>query len=103
LALLTSIGAIVAQSRISDQDDSTLDAMAMVGELRDDNTSFVAALRAAKAAATAAGDNATEGMIDDWTDQAEQRVWFCPRLFHSGWARWQTATITVGQSYLIRL
>ena len=36
----------------------------------------IAALREAKAAATAAGDNATEGAIDDWTDQAERRVWF---------------------------
>ena len=23
-----------------------------------------------------AGDNATDGMLDDWTDQAEQRAWF---------------------------
>jgi starvation-inducible DNA-binding protein len=22
------------------------------------------------------GDNATEGIADDWTDQAQQRVWF---------------------------
>ena len=31
-------------------------------------------------AAGAAGDNATDGAIDDWTDQAEQRVWFLGQL-----------------------
>jgi len=41
----------------------------------------VEALRAAKAAATEAGDNATEGIIDDWTDEAEERAWF---LFEAG-------------------
>ena len=73
---LTSIGSIAANATIKDQDDTALDAMAMVGELRVDNEALVAALRASKDAATAAGDNATESLIDDWTDQAEQRVWF---------------------------
>ena len=73
---LTSIGAIGARSRVGDQDDAALSAMTMVSELRADNAALVAALRELKEAATAAGDNATEGMIDDWTDQAERRVWF---------------------------
>ncbi len=73
---LTSIGSIAANARIKDQDDTALDAMAMVSELHADNEALVAALRATKDAATAAGDNATEGLVDDWTDQAEQRVWF---------------------------
>jgi starvation-inducible DNA-binding protein len=73
---LTSIGAIGAKARIKGQDQAGLDAMAMVRELRDDNTALIAAIREAKAAASAAGDNATEGFADDWTDQAEQRVWF---------------------------
>jgi starvation-inducible DNA-binding protein len=73
---LTSIGAIAARARVKDQDDRTLDAQAMIAELRDDNTALVDSLREVKAAATAAGDNATEGLADDWTDQAEQRVWF---------------------------
>jgi len=33
-----------------------------------------------KAAATEAGDNATEGAADDWTDQAQQRVWFLSQI-----------------------
>ena len=77
---LTSIGAIAAKSRVKDQDDTSLDAMAMVRELRDDNAALVEALRETKAAASAAGDNATDGIIDDWTDQAQQRVWFLGQI-----------------------
>ena len=73
---LTSIGAIAARSRIADQDSTALDALAMAEELRRDNQGLIAALRAVKAAAGAANDNATEGFVDDWTDQAERRVWF---------------------------
>jgi starvation-inducible DNA-binding protein len=73
---LTSIGAIGDKARIKDQDKNDLDAMAMVKELRDDNAKLVEAIREAKSAAGAAGDNATEGLADDWTDQAERRVWF---------------------------
>jgi starvation-inducible DNA-binding protein len=40
----------------------------------------VEAIREVKAAAGAAGDNATEGFADDWTDQAETRVWFLSSL-----------------------
>ena len=79
-ATLTSIGAIAAQSRIADQDDATLSADKMIAELAEDNRTLIASLREAKAAAGAAGDNATEGAADDWTDQAEQRVWFLTSL-----------------------
>ena len=77
---LTSIGSIADKSRIKDQDDTSLDAMAMVRELRDDNAALVRGLRETKAAASEAGDNATDGIIDDWTDQAQQRVWFLSQI-----------------------
>ncbi|MFM9936451.1 MAG: Dps family protein [Novosphingobium sp.] len=75
-ATLTSIGAIGQHSVIADDDRTGLDAMVMVKALRDDNAKLVERIRAAKAAAGDAGDNATDGMADDWTDQAQQRVWF---------------------------
>lgn len=75
-ATLTSIGAIAAASRIADQDRADLSAAEMIAELVEDNRTLIASIRAAKAAAGVAGDNATEGLADDWTDQAEQRVWF---------------------------
>ena len=77
---LTSIGAIGAKATIADDDRSGLDALTMVRVLRDDNALLVARIRAAKAAASEAGDNATEGAADDWTDQAEQRVWFLTQI-----------------------
>jgi starvation-inducible DNA-binding protein len=77
---LTSIGSIAAKTKVRDQDDTSLDAMAMVRELLADNRAFVTTLRQAKQAASDAGDNATDGIIDDWTDQAEQRVWFLNQI-----------------------
>lgn len=77
---LTSIGAIAKASRIVDQDDATLSAAKMIAELKADNEALVTALRETKEAASAAGDNATDGAIDDWTDQAQQRVWFLGQL-----------------------
>jgi len=73
---LTSVGAIAAKAKIKDQDKTGLDAPAMIRELIADNETYLADLRATKEAAGAAGDNATDGIIDDWTDQCEQRIWF---------------------------
>jgi starvation-inducible DNA-binding protein len=73
---LTSIGSVAGKTRVKDQDDTTLDPDAMVRELRDDNAAMVAHLKELKTHAESAGDNATDGLIDDWTDMAEERVWF---------------------------
>lgn len=73
---LTGIGAIASKASLKDQPRADLTPEAMVEELRDDNARLVEVFRAVKAAATEAGDNATEGAADDWTDQAQQRVWF---------------------------
>ena len=48
----------------------------MVRELRDDNQKVVDRLKSLKEHAEKAGDNATDGLLDDWTDMAEERVWF---------------------------
>lgn len=73
---LTSIGAIAGKTQITDQDSTKLDAAAMIKELIADNETYLAKLRETKAAADEAGDNATDGIIDDWTDQCQQRIWF---------------------------
>lgn len=77
---LTSIGAIAARSRVADQDDANLDPRSMIAELAQDNRKLIEAIRGVKTIANAAGDNATEGAADDWTDQTEQRVWFLTSL-----------------------
>ena len=77
---LTSIGAIAAHTQIADQDNVNLSAEDMIAELRDDNVKLAARLKAMKDTADAAGDNATDGLLDDWTDAAEERVWFLNSL-----------------------
>lgn len=77
---LTSIGAIAGTTKIADQDSISLDAEAMVTELRDDNVKLVARLKEVKEAAEEAGDNATSGVVDEWTDFAEERVWFLRQI-----------------------
>ena len=79
---LTSIGSVVAASSIADQDNADLSAEDMVAELRDDNAGLVTRLKELKDHADKAGDNATDGMIDDWTDQAEERVWFLSSMLN---------------------
>lgn len=77
---LTSIGAVARATQIADQDDAKLTAEEMITELRDDNAALVTSLKALKDHTEKAGDNATDGLLDDWTDQAEQRVWFLTSL-----------------------
>ena len=73
---LTSLGAMARHTQIKDQDRTDLSGDEMVAELRDDNQRLVARLKGMKELTGPAGDNATDGLIDDWTDMAEQRVWF---------------------------
>lgn len=73
---LTSIGDISKRQTIVDSDAAKVSAEEMLKELRQDNLALVESLRAAKELASEAGDNATDGIVDDWTDQAEQRAWF---------------------------
>ena len=73
---LTSIGSIAKATKVADQDDAKLDAGAMVKELRDDNRKLHTRLNEVKDAAEGVGDNATSGVVDDWIDQTEERIWF---------------------------
>ena len=76
LDTLTSIGSIAEKQRINDHDSTSTDAAKMLKELHKDNETLITALKDAKELADKAGDNATDGLLDDWTDQAEQRAWF---------------------------
>ena len=73
---LTSIGTIHSETKIEDQDDVTITADAMVAELRDDNKKLHDRLASVKEEAESVGDNATSGIVDDWIDQCEERIWF---------------------------
>jgi starvation-inducible DNA-binding protein len=73
---LRSIGDIARHQTIKDNDADFVKPEAMLAELRDDNLKLIAALREAKDIVDEAKDNATSGILDDWTDQAEKRAWF---------------------------
>ena len=73
---LTSIGAVGKASKIADEDSTSVEPDAMVEQLRDDNITLVERLKQVKDASEEAGDNATSGIVDEWTDFAEERVWF---------------------------
>lgn len=77
---LRSIGDIARRQTIEDNDAEFVSATDMLIELREDNLKLVEKLREAKEIVDAAKDNATSGVLDDWTDQAEERAWF---LFES--------------------
>jgi starvation-inducible DNA-binding protein len=77
---LRSIGDIARRQRLRDNDAPFVNAVDMLKELRDDNLALVASLREAKDIVDEAKDNATSGILDEWTDLAERRAWF---LFES--------------------
>lgn len=78
---LRSIGDVSRHQSITDNDKDFVSPGDMLVELRDDNRKLVERFREVKEAAEKAGDNATSGIVDEWTDQAEQRAWF---LFEAG-------------------
>ena len=73
---LRSIGDISRHQTLADNDADMVPPARMLAELRDDNLKLIESLRAAKGLADAAKDNATSAVIDNWTDEAEQRAWF---------------------------
>lgn len=77
---ITSVGMIAQHTQVKDEDNADLSAEDMILALRDDNAAMVARLKSMKETAEAAGDNATDGLLDDWTDMAEERVWFLNSL-----------------------
>jgi starvation-inducible DNA-binding protein len=73
---LRSIGDIARRQTLTDNNAELVEPHAMLGELRDDNLKLVQSFRRVKDLADEAKDNATSGIVDTWTDEAEQRAWF---------------------------
>lgn len=76
LHTLTSIGSITKHQSLKDSDETGISAKQMLDDLRTDNLAYIAKLKEAKVLCEETGDNATDGLIDDWTDMAEERAWF---------------------------
>ena len=77
---ITGLSMVAELTQVTDQKNAAISAEDMIVELRDDNAAMVAKLKSMKDTAEKAGDNATDGLLDDWTDMAEQRVWFLNSL-----------------------
>jgi len=77
---LTSLGTVAKHTQIKDQDSTTLSAEDMISELLSDTETLIKRLKGMKDLADQADDNATDGLLDDWTDLAEQRAWFLRSL-----------------------
>lgn len=73
---IRSIGDIARHQTIKDNDVEFVTPQDMLSELRADNLHMVESFRRAKEVADEAKDNATSGLIDTWTDEAERRAWF---------------------------
>ena len=77
---LTSLSTVAKHTQIKDQDSTTLAAEDMIAELLSDTETLIKRLKGMKDLADQAKDNATDGLLDDWTDMAEQRAWFLRSL-----------------------
>ena len=78
---LRSIGQIARLQRVADNDADFVSPQDMLAELREDNRQMVEHLREAHGLCDEANDVATAGLIENWIDEAEKRVWF---LFEAG-------------------
>lgn len=78
---LRSIGHVQKLQRIADNDNEFVSATDMLAELREDNLTLLNALRETQELCEEHGDVGSTSLIEDWIDEAEERVWF---LFESG-------------------
>ena len=78
---LRSIGHIARLQRIKDNDADYVEPLDMLAELREDNQTLAGRLREVHDVVDEARDIATASLIENWVDEAEQRVWF---LYEAG-------------------
>jgi len=78
---IKSIGHVKRLQRVLDNDAEYVTPHDMLAELREDNLELLKHMRVLHELADEAGDIATASLIENWVDEAEQRVWF---LFETG-------------------
>jgi starvation-inducible DNA-binding protein len=77
---IRSIKHIADLQRIKDNNEPFVDAIAMLDELRGDNQALVKSMREVHDVCDEDQDIATASLLENWIDEAEQRIWF---LFES--------------------
>lgn len=73
---LRSIGHIARSQRILDNDADFVAPQDMLAELREDNQTLTAALRAAHVVTDDYHDIASSSLLENWIDESERRTWF---------------------------
>ncbi|MBB2974155.1 DNA starvation/stationary phase protection protein [Mesorhizobium sp. RMAD-H1] len=73
---LRSIGDIARRQRIKDNDADFVHPHEMLAELREDNASLAARMRALHDLCDEHGDVATASLLENWIDEGERRAWF---------------------------
>lgn len=73
---ILSIEQIALLKSINGAERTDVEARDMLQCLADDNAALCAAMRRAHATASDGGDVATTSLLENWIDQAENRIWF---------------------------
>ena len=73
---IRSIGHIARLQRVLDNDADYVSPLDMLAELRDDNKQLVARMRETHGVCDEHEDVATASLLENWIDEAEQRIWF---------------------------
>jgi starvation-inducible DNA-binding protein len=73
---LRSIGQITKLQHVLDNDAEYVDPQDMLAELREDNGALGARIREVHSLCDEHGDVASASLLENWIDEAEQRVWF---------------------------
>ncbi len=73
---LRSVGHIARLQRLADNDADYVTPLDMLAELREDNLQLVAAMRETHELCDEYKDVATASLLENWIDEAEQRIWF---------------------------
>ncbi|TIW19942.1 MAG: DNA starvation/stationary phase protection protein, partial [Mesorhizobium sp.] len=73
---IRSTGDIARRQRFLDNDADFVQPHEALAELREDNGTLVARMRAMHDLCDEHGDVASASLLENWIDEAEQRVWF---------------------------
>jgi starvation-inducible DNA-binding protein len=73
---IRSAGQIATMTRVSDNDADFVDPKDMLAELREENVALAARMREVHGLCDEHGDVASASLLENWIDEAEQRVWF---------------------------
>jgi starvation-inducible DNA-binding protein len=78
---IRSVGHVARLQRVLDNDADYVTPLDMLAELREDNRQLCVHMRTLHELCDEHNDIATASLIENWIDEAEQRVWF---LFEAG-------------------